>query len=500
MVSDKLKKLELDIFIPKKHFENQNNHQNDVIILDLPGTNASNKAEQAYVSSLHKEIREADLVFLVCSINDLGSLTSEIESPKSVLQNWPYNPTKYKVVCTRTFSDNSIKELLKKSPQFNLADLSQYIGDQFALFGAFPHFNQQIYAVDFGDTWNSLQNSHSETTYLETASHLRQEYLYKIQTDITESTHVTSRLYAGFHIADQAKQILAHEEDKYQVCQEKLEKQILERKIYNKLLNDKKKILEENHSEKEEDFAQKKSNSHSLLEELRKQLIEASEDLYSESVLKNVQDLKNILLKILNSYSHLCFQYNQDLQNNQFIGVIIPDVHQNSHPDIITISNKLNNYTFDTYFFFSDSLKNDKKSLKQAFNQQIDKIVSDLKKSFDQYFKEQYILLVNEINSITFQLSKYKQQKESNDKKIIELQEQKKQSTKEFSGQKQKLQEDIIYGNHFVHSIEGSYNHFIAQNIMPNFNNEKIATKKLFWILLVALLKQDLKKLKSKDR
>ena len=35
---------------------------------------------------------------------------------------------------------------------------------------------------------------------------------------------------------------------------------------------------------------------------------------------------------------------------------------------------------------------------------------------------------------------------------------------------------------------------------MPNFNNEKIATKKLFWILLVALLKQDLKKLKSKDR
>ena len=141
---------------------------------------------------------------------------------------------------------------------------------------------------------------------------MRQEYLYKIQTDITESTHVTSRLYAGFHIADQAKQILAHEEDKYQVCQEKLEKQILERKIYNKLLNDKKKILEENHSEKEEDFAQKKSNSHSLLEELRKQLIEASEDLYSESVLKNVQDLKNILLKILNSYSHLCFQYNQD--------------------------------------------------------------------------------------------------------------------------------------------------------------------------------------------
>ena len=67
---------------------------------------------------------------------------------------------------------------------------------------------------------------------------MRQEYLYKIQTDITESTHVTSRLYAGFHIADQAKQILAHEEDKYQVCQEKLEKQILERKIYNKLLND----------------------------------------------------------------------------------------------------------------------------------------------------------------------------------------------------------------------------------------------------------------------
>ena len=489
----------IDIFIPKKHFENQNNQQNAVIILDLPGTNASNKAEQAYVSSLHKEIREADLVFLVCSINDLGSLTSEIESPKSVLQNWPYNPTKYKVVCTRTFSDNSIKELLKKSPQFNLADLSQYIGDQFALFGAFPHFNQQIYAVDFGDTWNSLQNNHTETSYLETASYLRQAYLQKIQTDIAESSHVISRLYAGFHIADQAKQVLAYEKDRYQACQEKLNKQICDLRTHNNQLNKKKTLLEETLSQIEEDLNQNKSKSSNLQEKLQKQLDQELKNLYSESILKNVQDLKNLQLKILNSYNHLCLQCNQELKNNQFIGIEIPDMLKNPHPDIITISNKLKNYTFDMYWF-SDNLKNDKQYLKQAFNQQKDKIVSDLKNSFDQYFKEQKVLLDKERKSIIYQISKCKEQEENNNKKMTALQEQKKTSTKDFNEQEQKLQEDMDYGNQFVHSIEDSYNYFIAQNVMPNFNSEKAATKKLFWILLVALLKQDLKKLKSKDR
>ena len=81
----------------------------DLRILDIPGINAVNEAEQAQVARVaERYVATADLILLVGRADDLGFLHPN-KLKLAALGDWMLQPNRYRVVLSYTFSPASFK-------------------------------------------------------------------------------------------------------------------------------------------------------------------------------------------------------------------------------------------------------------------------------------------------------------------------------------------------------------------------------------------------------
>ncbi|HCF1428106.1 TPA: dynamin family protein, partial [Pseudomonas aeruginosa] len=101
----------LSVRLPSKFFEQGGGGalSLDLRILDIPGINAVNEAEQAQVARVaERYVATADLILLVGRADDLGFLHPN-KLKLAALGDWMLQPNRYRVVLSYTFSPASFK-------------------------------------------------------------------------------------------------------------------------------------------------------------------------------------------------------------------------------------------------------------------------------------------------------------------------------------------------------------------------------------------------------
>ncbi len=129
----------------------------NINIIDLPGVNSANIREHEHVNKIIKEIIPiANIILLVGRrITEFGNMNIP------VIANWFENPDMFRLILTYSITNNSIKEIIKKS-----VDEKEYL----------KHFkkefnetlqekynnNIKIYPLEYGNSWEKLETNQPE--------------------------------------------------------------------------------------------------------------------------------------------------------------------------------------------------------------------------------------------------------------------------------------------------------------------------------------------------
>lgn len=132
-----------------------------VRMLDLPGDNPANLAEQEHVEKIaRKYLPFADLILLVGRADDLGFLQpNAIILPK--IEDWQSMSSRFRVVITYAYSSQSIRDLLG-DPSLNAAQLRQHFIGQIETFSSLSNDarSEELYfPLEFGDSWHGVEEN-----------------------------------------------------------------------------------------------------------------------------------------------------------------------------------------------------------------------------------------------------------------------------------------------------------------------------------------------------
>lgn len=154
----------VDVHIPQCFFAStQDGFSADICLLDLPGLNATNPHEAAYVRRVvEKYVPIADLTVLVCRINTLGALRPvDLQLPE--LRDWMCYPMRFRVVCTYAFSSASFREWWGDG-EFPADQMQKRIVTQLNTHDLrlSPDLAQYIYPLEFGKSWDDLKREDAD--------------------------------------------------------------------------------------------------------------------------------------------------------------------------------------------------------------------------------------------------------------------------------------------------------------------------------------------------
>lgn len=204
----------IDVFIPRYFFnlENQINHR--LLIRDLPGTHSTSKNEQEYVNDLaSRYLSSADVVLLTGRVDALYFLKPE-ELGNALLNDWHWQPHRYRIILTRSYSDATLCHRLKNTQPRKVA-LQQYLLGQInTLELSLPDsISQLIYPVECGHSWQAIITEKDD--YAQQCLRLRQEILADLQTSLQQSSHPLSRLRTGYALPQMIQQRITAENEAY---------------------------------------------------------------------------------------------------------------------------------------------------------------------------------------------------------------------------------------------------------------------------------------------
>lgn len=190
----------IDVFIPQRFFHPQQ-RQNGLLIRDLPGIQAADDNEREYVTQLASQfIRSADVILLTGKADYLGFLKPE-ELGNDLLADWFWQPHRYKVVLTRTFSNSSIREMLRRvSP--DKCWLQAYLFEQInTLELQLPaEMREHIYPLECGHSWQTLIEGGDD--YGDYCQRLREQILTDLRHSMLQAVHPLSRLRTGYALPE----------------------------------------------------------------------------------------------------------------------------------------------------------------------------------------------------------------------------------------------------------------------------------------------------------
>lgn len=170
-----------------------------VRMLDLPGDNPANEEEQRHVHLMAKTyLPFADLILLVGKGDDLGFLRpGAITLPG--IEDWQSMPYRFRIVTTYSYFPKSVKDILRKEPDVDAAQVRKRLIEQVERFGKLsdPAREARLYfPLEFGNSWQQTQKDdpllHSRLAPIITT--LRNELLEQITCSTTPMGRLRSTL------------------------------------------------------------------------------------------------------------------------------------------------------------------------------------------------------------------------------------------------------------------------------------------------------------------
>ncbi|MDH1527998.1 hypothetical protein [Pseudomonas mosselii] len=153
------------VHIPSSFFASQAAEGPRIRILDLPGDNPANAAEQAHVNHMAKTyLPFADLVLLVGRGDDLGFLRPEALTLPGI-EDWQAMPHRFRIVTTYSYFAQSIKDAAREDAKFDASKSRRRLIQQIELFGRLSDQaqNEHLYfPLEFGTSWMSMQKNEPE--------------------------------------------------------------------------------------------------------------------------------------------------------------------------------------------------------------------------------------------------------------------------------------------------------------------------------------------------
>lgn len=153
------------VHIPSSFFSSQAADGPSIRILDLPGDNPANAAEQAHVNHMAKTyLPFADLVLLVGRGDDLGFLRPEALTLPGI-EDWQAMPHRFRIVTTYSYFAQSIKGAAREDANFDASKSRRRLIQQIELFGRLSDQAQDehlYFPLEFGTSWMSMQKNEPE--------------------------------------------------------------------------------------------------------------------------------------------------------------------------------------------------------------------------------------------------------------------------------------------------------------------------------------------------
>lgn len=153
------------VHIPSSFFASQAAEGPSIRILDLPGDNPANAAEQAHVNHMAKTyLPFADLVLLVGRGDDLGFLRPEALTLPGI-EDWQAMPHRFRIVTTYSYFAQSIKDAAREDARFDASKSRRRLIQQIELFGRLSDQAQDehlYFPLEFGTSWMSMQKNEPE--------------------------------------------------------------------------------------------------------------------------------------------------------------------------------------------------------------------------------------------------------------------------------------------------------------------------------------------------
>lgn len=153
------------VHIPSSFFASQAAEGPSIRILDLPGDNPANAAEQAHVNLMAKTyLPFADLVLLVGRGDDLGFLRPEALTLPGI-EDWQAMPHRFRIVTTYSYFAQSIKDAAREDARFDASKSRRRLIQQIELFGRLSDQarDEHLYfPLEFGTSWMSMQKNEPE--------------------------------------------------------------------------------------------------------------------------------------------------------------------------------------------------------------------------------------------------------------------------------------------------------------------------------------------------
>lgn len=155
----------VEIKIPLKYFDDQNNRLFRINILDLPGENARNEWEAAHVKRVaQKYVPIADLILLVGRGDDLSFLKSDSLSIPEI-EDWRYTPDRFRIITTYSTRADSFIDWLNTLTNPTKACFRRRLLEQIETHDyQLPDEtnSNSFFPLEYGDSWNALKEKEAD--------------------------------------------------------------------------------------------------------------------------------------------------------------------------------------------------------------------------------------------------------------------------------------------------------------------------------------------------
>lgn len=333
----------VDVFLPRRFFDLQQQCSAQLLIRDLPGTHSTNANEQYYVRMLaNRYLASADVVLLTGKADALTFLKPE-ELDNELLNDWHWQRHRYKIVLTRAYSDATLQSRIKKE-RFDKKAMRTFLLGQINTMelGLPESISELIYPVECGHTWLAINAR--DDKFARQCRDLRQDVLQDLFDSLHQASNPLSRLRTGYALPHIIKQQIAVEKGYYETEKALLQKQLL--RLKNNIDTYQERVSRNNDNYqrltgKQQALYQKRN------EALNENFGEPSKKLRNHlEIFTCVSPSLNSLKSQVSKYCEMYTKHWSELMGNYQLP--LERVPELVHLDRVMA--RLNGYWFDTYF------------------------------------------------------------------------------------------------------------------------------------------------------
>ncbi|WP_151994728.1 hypothetical protein [Buttiauxella massiliensis] len=333
----------VDVFLPRRFFDLQQQCNAQLLIRDLPGTHSTNANEQYYVNMLaSRYLASADVVLLTGKADALTFLKPE-ELDNAMLNDWHWQRHRYKIVLTRAYSDATLKRLIKQK-RFDKKAMRTFLLDQINTMelGLPESISELIYPVECGHTWLAINAENDEFT--RQCRDLRRDVLQDLLDSLHQASNPLSRLRTGYALPNIIEQQMSVEKGYYETEKTLLLKQLLRLQEYLEM-------YEKRVSSNSDKYQKLKLKQQALLQKRDDALSENFDN--DSNLFQTISQLAVYLSPTLDSLKTQIHRYRETFTkrwNDLLEAYQLPLERGPKMANLDRVLTRLNGYWFETYF------------------------------------------------------------------------------------------------------------------------------------------------------